>query len=190
MARFALAHMSCGGGWCWDGVAGLLRRAGHEVHAPDLDFTPGVTPADHAAQRGEGDVVAGHSYGSMPAHVAAPRFGAIVVIDGPIAAGGDSIHGLRPQHAAHRRAQGELWLPPDPLPGMRPMPLSAMEAPVELGALPDRRVFVHCLESDFAAEARRARARGFEVVEVDAGHFWPLDDPQACAAVLLAALPA
>jgi hypothetical protein len=182
--KFALAHMSCGGAWCWDGVAALLPDA----HAPEFGFTPGVTPADHAAQLGEGDVVVGHSYGSLPAHIAAERFSALVVIDGFVPDSGDSAHGLRPDFAAARRAQGETWLPDDPLPGMRPMPLSAMETPVELGALPDRRVFVHCLQSDFAAQADRARARGFTIVEVDAGHLWPLEDPGACAALLLAAL--
>ncbi len=68
MAVFALAHMSCGGAWCWDGVAEVLRAAGHEVHAPDLDLRPGATPADHAAQLGDADVFVGHSYGSLPAH--------------------------------------------------------------------------------------------------------------------------
>jgi hypothetical protein len=81
-----------------------------------------------------------------------------------------------------------MWLPDDPIDGMRPMPLSAMETPVELEPLPDRRVFVHCLQSDFAAQAQRARDRGFAIVEVDAGHLWPLEQPQPCAALLLAAL--
>jgi hypothetical protein len=184
MARFALAHMSCGGAWCWDGVAALLP----DVHAPDLDFRPGATPADHAAQLGDGDVVVGHSYGSLPAHVAAHRFGALVVIDGFAPDSGDSAHGLKPDHATARRAQGDMWLPDNPIDGMRPMPLSAMEPPVELGPLPERRVFVHCLQSDFATQAQRARERGFAVVEVDAGHLWPLEQPQACAVLLLAAL--
>jgi hypothetical protein len=73
---------------------------------------------------------------------------------------------------------------------MRPMPLSAMETPVVLGELPERRVFVHCLQSDFAVQAQRARERGFAIVEVDAGHLWPLEQPAACAALLLAALAA
>ena len=184
--RFALAHMSCGGSWCWDGVAALLPDAA----ALDLDFRPGATPASHAAQLGDGDVVAGHSYGSLPALVAAHRFGALVVIDGFAADTGDSAHGLKPDFAAARRAQGDMWLPDDPLPGMRPMPLSAMEAPVTVAALPAKRVFVHCLQSDFAAQAERARERGFAVAEVDAGHLWPLEQPAACAALLLAAAAA
>jgi RimJ/RimL family protein N-acetyltransferase len=187
MAHFALAHMSCGGAWCWEGIATALRDAGHEVHAPDLDLNPGATPAGHAAQLGDGDVVAGHSYGALPAMAAASRFGTLVVIDGPVPDNGDSIHGLRPKHAAQRRAQGDLWLPPRPLPKMRPMPLSAMEEPVTIPGLPGRRVFVHCVHSDFAEQAERAAARGFAVVDVDGEHLWPLREPAACAALLLAA---
>lgn len=189
MAVFALAHMSCGGAWCWDGVAAILRDAGHEVHAPDFDLRPGATPADHAAQLGDADVHVGHSYGSLPAHLRgqSPQSRALVVIDGFAPDHGDSAHALRPEHAEERRAQGEMWLPDDPIPGMRPMPLSAMEAPVAVGELPERRVFVHCLQSDFAEQAQRARERGFAIAEIDAGHLWPLQEPAACAALLLAA---
>jgi RimJ/RimL family protein N-acetyltransferase len=191
VAVFALAHMSCGGAWCWDDVAELLRATGHTGHAPDFDFRPGATPADHAAQLGDADVYVGHSYGSLPAHAGlrgqTPESGALVVIDGFVPDDGDSAHGLRPEHAAERRAQGELWMPDEPIQGMRPMPVSAMEAAVAVGALPQRRVFVHCLQSDFAEQAQRARARGFAVAEVDAGHLWPIEQPAACAALLLAA---
>ncbi|HYG54055.1 MAG TPA: alpha/beta fold hydrolase [Burkholderiales bacterium] len=33
---FVLVHGGWHGGWCWRSVAGLLRRAGHEVYAPSL----------------------------------------------------------------------------------------------------------------------------------------------------------
>lgn len=36
MTRFVLVHGAFMGGWCWDPVADILRRAGHEVSAPDL----------------------------------------------------------------------------------------------------------------------------------------------------------
>jgi len=36
MTIFILVHGSWHGGWCWDGVAALLRGSGHVVHAPDL----------------------------------------------------------------------------------------------------------------------------------------------------------
>jgi RimJ/RimL family protein N-acetyltransferase len=190
MAAFALAHMSCAAAWCWDDVAELLRAAGHTVHAPDFDFRPGATPDDHAAQLGDADVFVGHSYGSLPAHMRLRGLSPesrLVVIDGFVPDDGDSAQGLRPQHARERRAQGELWMPDEPIQGMRPMPVSAMEAPVRVGALPERRVFVHCLKSDFAEQAARARARGFAIAEVDAGHLWPIEQPAACAALLLAA---
>jgi pimeloyl-ACP methyl ester carboxylesterase len=36
MARFILVHGMFHGGWCWDRIERRLRRAGHEVVAPDL----------------------------------------------------------------------------------------------------------------------------------------------------------
>lgn len=36
MATFVLVHGSRHGGWCWQRVARLLRRAGHEVYCPTL----------------------------------------------------------------------------------------------------------------------------------------------------------
>jgi hypothetical protein len=69
------------------------------------------------------------------------------------------------------------------------MPISAFEAPVSLSGeaatLPSW--FVHCLRSDFADQAARARSRGWTVVEVDAMHALPLLDPERCGEVLLEA---
>jgi pimeloyl-ACP methyl ester carboxylesterase len=36
MATFVLVHGSFHGGWCWQKVAPLLRRSGHEVYTPTL----------------------------------------------------------------------------------------------------------------------------------------------------------
>jgi pimeloyl-ACP methyl ester carboxylesterase len=36
MATFVLVHGSWHGGWCWQRVAPVLRRLGHEVYAPTL----------------------------------------------------------------------------------------------------------------------------------------------------------
>jgi pimeloyl-ACP methyl ester carboxylesterase len=36
VARFILVHGMFHGGWCWDRIERRLRRAGHEVVAPDL----------------------------------------------------------------------------------------------------------------------------------------------------------
>ena len=45
MAAYVLIHGAWHGGWCWDKVAELLRKAGHSVGTPDLpghgaDTTP------------------------------------------------------------------------------------------------------------------------------------------------------
>ena len=36
MATFVLVHGAWHGGWCWDEVVPLLKKAGHHVFAPDL----------------------------------------------------------------------------------------------------------------------------------------------------------
>jgi pimeloyl-ACP methyl ester carboxylesterase len=79
MARFVLVHGAWHGAWCWDGVAGDLRAAGHEVDAIDLpghggDLTPHeeVTLdlyarriADALGEDGERVVLVGHSMGGI-----------------------------------------------------------------------------------------------------------------------------
>ena len=77
--RFVLVHMSCAGAWAWGEVPERLRAAGHDVLAPDLDLSPGQTPASHAeavAAACDGRdpiVVAGHSYGGMVVPALADR---------------------------------------------------------------------------------------------------------------------
>jgi pimeloyl-ACP methyl ester carboxylesterase len=51
MSTFIFVHGAWHGSWCWEKVAPLLRAAGHEVFAPDLqgdDPTPidGLTLGD------------------------------------------------------------------------------------------------------------------------------------------------
>lgn len=214
MATFALAHMSCAGAWAWGRVPDLLREAGHEVVAPDFTLEAGATPSDHARELldavGAGHsprsvVVAGHSYGGLVAPVAVGLLGgaagAVVVIDGFVVDDGDSAEAIHPDRIEGRRAEAAergdgLWTAGEPGPmapswweRMTPMPLSAFEAPVAVPAawheLP--KWFVHCLKSDFASQAERARERGWTVVEVDAVHVLPLVDPARCAEVLLEA---
>lgn len=56
MSTFVLVHGAWHGGWCWDGLAGRLRAAGHDVLAPTLaglgertaELAPGIGLSDHA----------------------------------------------------------------------------------------------------------------------------------------------
>ncbi len=214
MATFALAHMSCAGAWAWGDVPDHLRRAGHDVVAPDFDLVAGITPMDHAAAlvAAIGDaadvVVAGHSYGGLVALPAAealyPRARAVVLIDGLLADDGQTGFDVRPQNAAGRRAEAArrgdgMWTSGEPSPGdpswfshLVPMPLSAFESPVRLTGAVDGlpRTYVLCEEWGMADQATRARQRGWKVIRLEAvGHGLPLEDPAACAKLLLEALP-
>ena len=51
MATFVLVHGSFHGGWCWQKVAPLLRRSGHEVFTPTLT---GLGERSHLATRQSG----------------------------------------------------------------------------------------------------------------------------------------
>jgi len=63
MATLILVHGAWHGGWCWRHVAPLLRKRGHEVHAPDLpghgdDRTPVHQQTLDSYARRVGDVAA------------------------------------------------------------------------------------------------------------------------------------
>jgi pimeloyl-ACP methyl ester carboxylesterase len=193
---FALVHMSCAGAWSWGDVPRRLPAA----VAPDLDLSAGATPAAHADQvvaavgEAERVVVAGHSYGGLVAPLVADRLRgrvhAVVVIDGLVPDPGDSGFDLRPHTAAARRASAVGGRFPPPVPAVRghplsPMPLAAFDTPVAFAGLDVPHRFVHCTRSDMGEQADRARARGWEVVEADAEHTLPLDDPGLCARLLL-----
>ena len=198
--RFVLVHMSCAGAWAWGEVPALLRAAGHDVRAPDLDLSAGETPSSHAqavaASCGGDDplVVAGHSYGGMVVPVLADRLRsrvrAVVIVDGLVPDPGDSSFAIRPHREAERRAAARdgLFPPPDGMdPRLVPMPVSAFEAPVEFEVVDVPRTFVWCTRSDMGEQVARARERGWRVVAVDAGHWLPLEAPTVCAGVLLEA---
>jgi pimeloyl-ACP methyl ester carboxylesterase len=215
VATYVLVHGSWMGAWWWDDVAAALRRAGHAVHTPDLDDAPGTGPMEHAAavatlldERAlRGVVLAGHSSGGLVIAAAAERctrrVARLVYVDALVPGDGDSLFSLRPHVAAERRAAGArdgLLAPPAPgvddpaglAARLRPWPLAAQERPVRLAGaaagLPA--TYVHCVRSDFAEQAARARERGFAVVTIDAGHHVALEDPGALAAVLLRVAPA
>lgn len=81
MATFVLVHGAWRGAWCWQRVAGMLRRDGHDVFAPTLTglcershlLTPAVDLDTHILdvvnemkwQELKGVVLVGHSYGGM-----------------------------------------------------------------------------------------------------------------------------
>jgi len=79
VATFVLVHGAWHGGWCWDEVAPLLRKAGHHVFAPDLpgmgnDKTPlekvdlsawTLFVSDLVVQAFEPVVLVGHSRGGI-----------------------------------------------------------------------------------------------------------------------------
>jgi pimeloyl-ACP methyl ester carboxylesterase len=199
--RFVLVHMSCAGAWAWGEVPALLRAAGHEVLAPDLDLSAGQTPDSHAiavaalAEGGGPLVLAGHSYGGMVVPVLAdllrPRVRALVVIDGLVPDPGQSSFAIRSHAMEERRAaalqDGRFPPPPGADPRLVPMPISAFEAPVAFSPVDVPRTFVWCTRSDMGVQAERARQRGWRVVEVDAGHALPLEDGTLCARLLLGA---
>jgi pimeloyl-ACP methyl ester carboxylesterase len=200
--RFVLVHMSCAGAWAWGEVPALLGATGHEVLAPDLDLSAGQTPGSHAeavAALCAGDdelVLAGHSYGGMVGPALAGRLRervrAIVVIDGLVPDPGDSSFAIRGHAARERRAAATAadgrFPPPEGVDDrLVPMPISAFEAPVDFEPVDVPRTFVSCTRSDMEAQAARARARGWRVVDVDAGHWLPLEDPGLCASLLLEA---
>jgi pimeloyl-ACP methyl ester carboxylesterase len=205
--RFVLVHMSCAGAWAWSDVPERLREAGHEVVAPDLDLSPGQTPHTHAeavaaAVGGDDELVlAGHSYGGLVLPVLADllreRVRALVAIDGLMPDPGDCAASLRPASAAARREQARetgLWqpevddLPPSWARRLVGMPISAWDAPVRFTPLDVPRTFVLCLRDPMADQAERARARGWNVVEVDEHHELPLRNAELCARLLEDAL--
>jgi pimeloyl-ACP methyl ester carboxylesterase len=111
MATYVLVHGGGHGGWCYQRVARLLRKAGHEVHAPSLT---GLAERSHLLgphidlDLHIQDIVAllhyedltdvilvGHSYGGMVitgvADRAADRIGRVVYLDAATPANGQSL---------------------------------------------------------------------------------------------------
>jgi pimeloyl-ACP methyl ester carboxylesterase len=111
MAVYVLVHGGGHGGWCYRRVAGILREAGHEVHAPTLS---GLADRSHLRLAGIGlqthiqdvaslleyedltDVIlVGHSYGGMvvtgAADRAADRVGRLVYLDAANPVNGQSL---------------------------------------------------------------------------------------------------
>ena len=124
---FVLVHGAWHGGWCWRHVASLLRKAGHEVHAPSLT---GLGERRHLGGKIDLDthiqdvvgliemedlhrvVLVGHSYGGMVITGAADRIPArlarLVYLDAFVPENGKCVLDyVVPERAASMRHEGE-----------------------------------------------------------------------------------
>ena len=128
MATFVLVHGAWAGGWKWRFVAPMLRRAGHEVHAPTLtglgerahlsspDIDLEVHVEDVVALLEMEDlrevVLVGHSYGGMVvtgvAERAPGRIRRLVHLDAFVPGDGRcALDYVVPERAARFREEGE-----------------------------------------------------------------------------------
>jgi pimeloyl-ACP methyl ester carboxylesterase len=125
---FVLIHGAWHGGWCWRRVSTILRRAGHEVHAPSLTglgerkhLAGGRIDLDTHIQDVVGliemedlrDVVlVGHSYGGMVITGAADRIPSrlarLVYLDAFVPENGKCLLDyVVPERAARMRHEGD-----------------------------------------------------------------------------------
>lgn len=111
MATFVLVHGGGHGAWCWERLAPLLQRAGHQVHTPTLtgvgerfgELTAEVGLSTHIddiasvmqEQDLENVILVGHSYGCMVITGVAGRLpgriAQLVFLDGPHPRDGESL---------------------------------------------------------------------------------------------------
>src|SRR5262245_11654176 len=139
MAAFVLVHGAWLGGWCYKRVAGLVRRAGHDVFTPTLTglgerahlMSPSISLNTHiddvlgVIQYEElSDIVlCGHSYAgaviSGVAEKAADKIGALVFVDAFLPADGQShMAAFAPELAqqmrqdARQNGEGYMLTPP------------------------------------------------------------------------------
>ena len=138
MATYVLVHGGGHGGWCYQPVARLLRREGHEVYAPTLtgladrahllsnaiDLETHITDVANLIEYEDlTDVIlAGHSYGGMVitgvADRVSERIGQLVYLDAAIQFDGEALVDVSPgtlaMRAINRTVDGvELTLWPD-----------------------------------------------------------------------------
>ena len=135
-ATFVLVHGAWHGGWCYERVAGLLRKQGHLVFTPSLT---GLGDKTHLAsniitlsthvddivhllndEELNGVVLCGHSYGGMVisgvVEAVPDRIAALVFLDAFVPENGQSLHDLVP-HAQRLRqietaAANDGFIPP------------------------------------------------------------------------------
>ena len=140
MSTLVLVHGMSLGGWCWNRVAGPLRKAGHDVYTPTLT---GLGDRSHLLNRKinlethiedvvnlmkwedlKDVILVGHSYGgSVVTGVAdreTQRIHKLVYLDAFIPKNGESVMDLQPPHrVAYYKdvvaEKGKGWLvPPNP----------------------------------------------------------------------------
>ena len=127
MTTFVMIHGGWGGGWCWNRLTPLLRRAGHEVYSPSLTGLgdrahlagPHIDLDTHVndvlgvldAEELEDVVLVGHSYAGMvitgAADRAASKLRRLVYLDAFLPENGKaSTDYLVPARAVHLHEEG------------------------------------------------------------------------------------
>lgn len=172
MAHFLLLHGACHGGWCWDGVAQILRAAGHRTTAPDLpcsDLSAGLEATADAAVASLLDdhddvVVVAHSLAALIAPLVVNRVQArrMVILAGIVGAPRASLESLAAEDADRDGPLGEADLEYDAEGRFRFSPAGA------------RRVLYHDCPAEVAASAI-ARLRFQRSMWTDVAPFdtWP-----------------
>jgi pimeloyl-ACP methyl ester carboxylesterase len=150
MTTFVLVPGFWLGAWAWQPVTARLREGGHDVHpvtltglgdrahlaSPDIDLDTHITDIVNTVGYAElTDVVlVGHSYGGMPARVAADRLTGrlarvVYVESGPLPDGESQLGTIPPEAQAETRRQvGDGYLIPPP-------PWQPADDPVNLAGL-------------------------------------------------------
>ncbi len=192
----------------------MLRDAGHEVRAPDLEMRKAqIGNEDHAAQVIDtiGDltdvVLVGHSLGGMPIAIVADRIperlARVVYLDAFAPSDGESAWRQRPDlegaFLPHVRDGLLAPIPPefagaDPddyellRDGLTTTPLRCFSEPVRLTGTEQRvpRTYIWCTRSGYGEIARRLREDpAWDVRELDTKHMATYTAPRELADVLL-----
>jgi pimeloyl-ACP methyl ester carboxylesterase len=136
MATFVLVHGAWRGAWCWQRVAPMLRRSGHDVFAPTLSglcershlLTPEIDVDTHILdvvneikwKELKGVVLVGHSYGGMVISGAVEKIdkaiSSLVMLDAFMPENGQSVSDIWPapmrEGLLAEERQGATTVPP------------------------------------------------------------------------------
>jgi len=128
MATFVLVHGGGHGGWCYQRVAKLLRKEGHDVYTPTLTglaershlVTPETDLDTHITdvvsllhyEDITDAIVVGHSYGGMVitgvADRALARVGHLVFLDAAHPKGGEALADIAVEQMAYARSSSKI----------------------------------------------------------------------------------